>query len=78
MRNLSELEISQKGEMTVVISQNLKPQNRLQLLDESVKKKIDKLLKKMSIRDITSKIALEHNVSKKLVYDYCLEKKNGL
>ena len=78
VRNLSELEISQKGEMTVVISQNLKPQNRLQLLDESAKKKIDKLLKKMSIRDITSKIALEHNVSKKLVYDYCLEKKNGL
>ena len=78
VRNLSELEISQKGEMTVVISQNLKPQNRLQLLDESVKKKIDKLLKKMSIRDITSKIALEHNVSKKLVYDYCLKKKNEL
>ena len=78
VRNLSELEISQKGEMTVVISQNLKPQNRLQLFDESVKKKINKLKKKMSIRDITSKIALEHNVSKKLVYDYCLEKKNEL
>ena len=78
VRNLSELEISQKGEMTVVISQNLKPQNRLQLVDESVKKKINKLLKKMSIRDITSKISLEHNVSKKLVYDYCLEKKNEL
>ena len=78
VRNLSELEISQKGEMTVVVSQNLKPQNRLQLVDESVKKKINKLLKKMSIRDITSKIALEHNVSKKLVYDYCLEKKNEL
>ena len=78
VRNLSELEISQKGEMTVVISQNLKPHSRLQLVDESVKKKINKLLKKMSIRDITSKIALEHNVSKKLVYDYCLEKKNEL
>ena len=78
VRNLSELEISQKGEMTVVISQNLKPQNRLQLIEESVKKKINKLLKKMSVRDLTSKIALEHNVSKKLVYDYCLEKKNGL
>ena len=78
VRNLSELEISQKGEMTVVISQNLKPQNRLQLVDESVKKKINKLLKKMSVRDLTSKIALEHNVSKKLVYDYCLEKKNEL
>ncbi len=78
VRSLSELDISQKGEMTVVISQNLKPQNRLQLVDESVKKKINKLLKKMSIRDITSKIALEHNLSKKLVYDYCLEKKNEL
>ena len=78
VRNLSELEISQKGEMTVVISQNLQPQNRLQLIEESVKKKINKLLKKMSIRDITSKISLEHNVSKKLVYNYCLEKKNEL
>ena len=78
VRNLSELEISQKGEMTVVISQNLKPQNRLQLVDESVKKKINKLLKKMSIKDITSKINEENNISKKIVYDFCLKKKNEI
>ena len=44
----------------------------------SVKKKIIKLLKKMSIKDITSKISKENNISKKVVYDYCLKKKNEI
>ena len=47
-------------------------------MEESVKKKIVKLLKKMSIKDITSKISKEHNISKRIVYDYCLKKKNEI
>ncbi len=62
--------------MTVVISQNLNLQNKLQVIEESVKKKIIKLLKKMSIKDITSKISRENNISKKVIYDFCLKKKN--
>ena len=37
-----------------------------------------KLLKKMSIKDITQKISKENNISKKIVYDYCLKKKNEI
>lgn len=76
VKNLNKIKINQKGEMTVVISENSILQNRLQVIEESVKKKIVKLLKKMSIKDITSKISKENNISKKIVYDFCLKKKN--
>ncbi len=78
VKNLNKVNISQKGEMTVVISENSNIQNRLQVIEESVKKKIIKLLKKMSIKDITTKITKENNISKKIVYDFCLKKKNEI
>ena len=64
--------------MTIVISNNLDSQNKLQVIEESVKKKINKLIKKMSIKDITTKISKENNISKKIVYDFCLKKKNEI
>ena len=76
VKNLKNINITEKGEITVVISENLNLENRLQVIEESVKKKIIKLLKKMSIKDITSKISKENNISKKIIYDYCLKKKN--
>ena len=78
VKNLNNINISEKGEMTVVISENLNLQNRLQVIEESVKKKIIKLLKKMSIKDVTSKISNENNISKKTVYNFCLKKKNEI
>ena len=75
VKNLKNINISEKGEFTVVISENSNLQNRLQVIEESVKKKIVKLLKKMSIKDVTSKINKENNISKKIVYDFCLKKK---
>ena len=78
VKNLNNVNISEKGEMTVVISENSNLQNKLQVIEESVKKKIIKLLKKMSIKDIASKISTENNISKKIVYDYCLKKKNEI
>ena len=72
--NLHKIDISQKGEMTVVISERKISQNRLHVIEESVKKKIGKLLKKMSIKDVSKKISEEDNISKKVVYDYCLKK----
>ena len=65
VENLDNIDISEKGEMTVVISENTNLENRLQEIEESVKKKIIELLKKMSIKDVTSKISKEHNISKK-------------
>ena len=78
VKNLNNIDISQKGEITIVISENLNLQNKLQVIEESVKKKIDKLLKKMSIKDITNKITRENNISKKIVYDFCLKRKNEI
>ena len=78
VKNLNNINILEKGEITVVISENLNLQNKLQVIEESVKKKIVKLLKKMSIKDITTKISKEYNISKKIVYDYCLKKKNEI
>ena len=76
VKNLNNVNISEKGEVSVVISENSNFQNKLQVIEESVKKKIIKLLKKMSIKDITSKINKENNISKKIIYDFCLKKKN--
>ena len=78
VKNLNNVNITEKGEMTVVISENLNLQNKLQVIEESVKKKIIKLLKKMSIKDITLKISKENNISKKIIYDFCLKKKNEI
>ena len=78
VKNLKNIDITQKGEITVVISEGLNLHNRLQVIEESVKKKIVKLLKNMSIKDITSKISKENNISKKVVYDFCLKKKNEI
>ena len=78
VKNLENINISEKGEMTVVISENSNLQNRLQVIEESVKKKITKLLKKMSIKDITLKISKENNISKKIIYDFCLKKKDEI
>ncbi len=78
VKNLNNIDISEKGEMTVVISENANSQNRLHVIEESVKKKVDKLLKKMSIKDIVSTISKENNISKKIIYDFCLKKKNEI
>ena len=78
VKNLKNINISQKGEMTIVISENISLQNRLHEIEESVKKKIVKLLKKITIKDITSKIYKEDNISKKTIYDFCLKKKNEI
>ena len=72
--DLKEFEKEMKGEMTVMISKE-KTQEKNKL-NESDKKKIKKLLKKLSIKDITKIIAEEKNVSKKEIYNYCLFLKN--
>ena len=32
----------------------------------------------MSIKDVVSKISLENNIQKKVIYNYCLKKKNEI
>ena len=54
-----------KGELTIVISEKVKEKNSSIILKESDKKNIQKLIKKLSIKDITDLISQNTNVSKK-------------
>ena len=65
-----------KGELTIVISESLKKKNSSIILKESDKKNIVKMIKKLSIKDITDLISQNTNVPKKLIYNYCLKLKN--
>jgi 16S rRNA (cytidine1402-2'-O)-methyltransferase len=65
-----------KGELTIVISEKIKEKNASIMLKESDKKTIQKLIKKLTIKDITDLISQNTNVSKKEIYRYCLKLKN--
>ena len=65
-----------KGEITIVISEKLKEKNSSIILKESDKKNIQKMIKKLSIKDITDLISQNTDVPKKEIYNYCLELKN--
>ena len=76
VQKLSDVNFSRKGELTVVISEIKKEKFSFKELEESDKKKINKLIKKMSIKDIIKKVSEDREISKKLIYKYCLEIKN--
>ena len=65
-----------KGELTIVISEKTKERNSSIILKESDKKNIRKMIKKLSIKDITDLISQNSNVPKKEIYNYCLKLKN--
>ena len=76
VNELSNIDFSRKGEITVVISEIKKENLSYNQLAESDKKKINKFIKKMSIKDIVNKISKDRDISKKIIYNYCLELKN--
>ena len=65
-----------KGELTIVISEKLKEKNSSIILKESDKKSIQKMINKLSIKDITDLISQNTDVPKKEIYNYCLKLKN--
>ena len=75
IKNLNLLDQKAKGEFTVVISNF--PENKVKIndLNESIKKEIIIMLKKYTIKDVVSFISKKENLSKKLIYDYCLKNK---
>jgi len=62
-----------KGELTVVLSEKIKEKKIKKEIDESVKMEIKKMLKKYSHKDVVKFISKKENLSKKLVYNYCLK-----
>ena len=45
-------------------------------MEESDKKKINSLIKNMTIKEIVNTISNEKKISKKTIYNYCLSLKN--
>ena len=67
-----------KGEITIVISEPKNEKKTSQILDESDKRNIKRLINKLSIKEITNLINENKNISKKEIYDYCLKLKNEI
>ena len=67
-----------KGEFTVVLSEKIIDKNIKVTISESVKMEIKKMLKKYSHKDVVEFISKKENLSKKIVYNYCLEIKKTI
>jgi len=76
VKNLSEVPFLTKGEFTIVISEDNSLKKNFNKLEESDKKKISKLIKKMTIKNIVNEINKDKKFPKKLIYEYCLKVKN--
>ena len=78
-KNIDDLEPflkEPKGELTVVISEKKIDKNTSQALSESDKNIINKMINTLTIKEITSFINQNRDVSKKEIYNYCLKLKN--
>ena len=64
-----------KGELTVVISEKKVDKNSSQVLSESGKSIINKMVDIFSVKEITNFINQNRDVSKKEIYNYCLKLK---
>ncbi|MDC0397820.1 16S rRNA (cytidine(1402)-2'-O)-methyltransferase [Candidatus Pelagibacter sp.] len=65
-----------KGELTVVISEKKIDKNSSQILSESDKSIINKMIDIFSVKEITNFIIQNRDISKKEIYNYCLKLKN--
>ena len=77
--NVDDIKIFEKipkGELTLILSEKYSEKNFVNKLNESDKKNIKKMLKNLSIKDITQLISQNKNISKKEIYNYCLKLKN--
>ena len=72
---IENLRFNPRGEVTVVISEKYL-NNEKEILDESDKKKIKKLILNTTVKDIVRIISEEKNISKSKIYNYCLQIKN--
>ncbi len=78
-KNVDELQLFEKepkGELTIVISENLKDKNISKNLSESDKTMIKKMIKIFTTKEIAKYLSENRNISKKEIYNYCIKLKN--
>ena len=76
VEDLEPLKSNLKGELTIVISEKIHDKKASQTLDESDKRLIKAMINKLSIKEITDLIVRKNDISKKIIYDYCLKIKD--
>ena len=76
VEDLEPLKSDLKGELTIVISEKIHDKKASQTLDESDKRLVKAMINKLSIKEITDLIIRKNDISKKIIYDYCLKIKN--
>ena len=75
VNDLNIFNIVPKGELTIVISDQKKLKKTSQILSESDKIIIDKMINKLSTKEISEIVSEISNSSKKEIYKYCLDLK---
>jgi len=73
VESIKSLSENLKGEFTVVLSKKNKENNIQQVINESVKIEIKKMLKKYSHKDVVEFISKKENLPKKMIYNFCLK-----
>ena len=68
--------IELKGEFTIIISETDSLKNSSQKLNESDKRLIKEMIKKLSIKEIINFINQTKKIKKKEIYNYCIKIKN--
>ncbi len=76
VEDLDTLKFEFKGEITIVISEKTLTKKLSQNLDESDKKLIDKMINKLSVKEITNFLNQRKKISKREIYNYCIKVKN--
>ena len=74
--NLQLFKTEPKGELTLVLSEKKSDKNNSQLLSESDRKNIKRMINKLSTKEITEIINSGSKASKKEIYEYCIKIKN--
>ena len=73
---IDSLNLNLKGELTLIVSEIKKNKKASQILSESDKKIINKMINKFTIKEIVKLINKDKKLSNKDIYNYCLNLKN--
>ena len=77
LENFSSFKVNPKGELTVILSKkNNKDFESIAENYDHLKVEITKYLKRYSLKDVVKLVSEKNNLSKKKVYDLCLNIKN--
>ena len=75
VKNINFSNLNLKGEITIVLSQPIS-KKKTEIISESDKIKIKKILKKLSVKDTAELMSNDLKISKSIIYKYCIKIKN--